>query len=79
MGICPPGLSWGADVSISEKLLTGHQGHPQGTEPGDQAAHGEGSDSAGLPGMHSVFAQGTLSICILEETPRYLFICLIEF
>ena len=27
-------------MSISEMLLTGHQGHPQGTEPGDQAARG---------------------------------------
>ena len=66
-------------MSISEMLLTGHQGRPQGTEPGDQAAQGEGSNDAGLPGMHSVPAQGTLFICILEETPHYLFICLIEF
>lgn len=43
LGICPPGLSRGADVSISEMLLTGHQGHPQGTEPGDQAARGRGA------------------------------------
>ena len=47
--------------------------------PEPQLAQGEGRDDAGLLGMHSIFAQGALFICILKEARYHLFICLLKF
>ena len=45
-------------MSISEMLLTGHQGHPQSTETGGQAAQGEGSNGAGFLGCIASLLRG---------------------